>query len=88
MKRKSNIIVRELDGEFIAVDAGVGKDRFNGMLKLNKTAAFVLDCLETDTDLDAIVSRMTEKYDVDSETARENASRVIETLRTAGLLVE
>ncbi len=88
MRLKEGILVRELDGGFVAVDAGVGKDRFNGMLKLNKTAAFVLDCLKSDTDLDGIVQSLTEKYDVDADTARENASQMIETLRGTGLLIE
>ncbi len=88
MRIKDGIIVRELDGGFVAVDASAGKDRFNGMLKLNKTAAFVLECLKDDTDVDGIAARLTEKYDVDADTARDNACRAVETLRGAGLLVE
>ena len=88
MKLKDGIIVRELDGEFVAVDAGIGEDRFNGMLKLNKTAAFVLECLRTDTDENGIVSRLTEKYDVDAATAAENVRKVVETLKKTGLIAE
>jgi len=88
MKLKDGIIVRELDGEFVAVDAGIGEDRFNGMLKLNKTAAFVLECLRTDTDENGIVSRLTEKYDVYEATAAENVSKVVETLKKTGLITE
>ncbi len=88
MKLKDGIIVRELDGEFVAVDAGIGEDRFNGMLKRNKTAAFVLECLRTDTDESGIVSRLTEKYDVDEATAAENVRKVVETLKKTGLITE
>jgi len=88
MKVKNTVIVRELDGEFVAVDTGIGKDRFSGMIRMNKTGAFVLDCLAEETDTDAIVRKMTERYDVDEETARENVLRVAEALRGAGLLVE
>ena len=88
MKLKDGIITTEVNGEFVAVDAGVKGKRFNGMLKLNKTAAFIIDLLKNETEIDSIVAAMTEKYDVDSLTAKQSAEKVIETLRSVRFIDE
>ena len=46
MKLKEEFITHETDGEQIMVCAGTS---FNGIVKSNKTAAFIVDCLKTDT---------------------------------------
>ncbi|MBP0990492.1 MAG: PqqD family protein [Oscillospiraceae bacterium] len=88
MKLKDGIITTEVNGEFVAVDAGAIGKRFNGMLKLNKTAAFFIDLLKNETDIDSIVAAMTEKYDVDALTAKQSAEKGVETLRSVGFIDE
>lgn len=83
MKIKDGVIINEVDGQYIAVDTGTSDNRFNGMLRMNKTACFVAKLLEQETDLDAIVEAMKEKYDVTSEIARSNAQKVIDTFENA-----
>lgn len=46
MKLKNEFITHETDGEQIMVSAGTS---FNGIVKSNKTAAFIVNCLKTDT---------------------------------------
>ncbi|MBP5669908.1 MAG: PqqD family protein [Lachnospiraceae bacterium] len=86
MKLKEGVIVNEIDGQTIAVDAGSGRERFNGLIRLNKTGGFVIGLLQNDTDMDSIVRALTEKYDVTAEVARVNAAKVIDALAGAGLL--
>ncbi|MBO5985482.1 MAG: PqqD family protein [Lachnospiraceae bacterium] len=86
MKLKEGVIVNEIDGQTIAVDAGNGRERFNGLIRLNKTGGFVIGLLQNDTDMDSIVRALTEKYDVTAEVARVNAAKVIDALAGAGLL--
>ncbi len=88
MKLKEGSIVRELGGEFVAVDSDAGESRFGGMLKMNRTAAFALECLREDTDAEGLAERLTGKYDVDAKTARVNVDSLIEKLRGAGLIQE
>ncbi|MBR6236989.1 MAG: PqqD family protein [Firmicutes bacterium] len=88
MKLKNGIVMTEANGEFYAVDAGMANSSFNGMLRLNKTAAFVVKQLENECHPDDIVSAMLEKYDVDADTAGKNVLEVVETLRTVGFLDE
>ncbi|MCR5500012.1 MAG: PqqD family protein [Acetatifactor sp.] len=86
MKLKEGVIINEIDGQTLAVDAGSGRERFNGLVRMNKTGGFIAGLLQNDTDMDSIVRALTEKYDVTAEVARVNAAKVIDALAGAGLL--
>lgn len=86
MKLKDGVIVNEMDGQVLAVDAGNDHERFNGMIRMNKSAGFIAGLLQKETSLDEIVRAMTEKYDVTEETAKVNAQKVIDAFQSAGLL--
>ena len=87
MKLKDGVILSEVDGEWIAVDAGVGGQRFNGLVRLNKTAAFVVRQMKEEVTIEDIVAAMTEHFDVTAELARQNAEKVIETLQSVDLFL-
>lgn len=86
MKLKSGIIVNEINGDCVAVAAGEAGKAFNGMIKMNGTAAFIVKALQTETDEDGIVAALLTEYEVDEETARQNVRAVIEKFRSAGLI--
>ena len=86
MKLKSGIIVNEINGDYVAVAAGEAGKAFNGMIKMNGTAAFIVKALQTETDEDGIVAALLTEYEVDEETARQNVRAVIEKFRSAGLI--
>lgn len=71
---------------FVAVDASAGSSRFNGMLKMNETAAFIAEILRGGADIDEIVRKMLEKYDVSEADAKKSAEDVISVLRGEGLI--
>ena len=87
MKLKEGVILQEIDGQHIAIDCS-GKNSFHGMLKMNRSAAFVLECLHRETDLDGVVAKLTEKYDVEADKARADVRKTLAALREAGLLIE
>ena len=86
MKLKEGVVINEIDGQVLAVDGGSGRERFNGLIRMNKTAGFIAELLRNETDLEEIVKAMTEKYDVTEEVARENAKKVIDAFQSAGLV--
>ena len=86
MKLKSGIIITEVQGGYVAVDAGGAKGRFNGMIKMNVTAAFIANELKSGADEDALVSKLLEKYDVSESEARASVKDVINNLIAAGLI--
>ena len=86
MKLKEGVILNEIDGQVMAVDGGSGRERFNGLIRMNKTAGYIAGLLSRDTSLDEIVKAMTEKYEVTEEVARVNAQKVIDAFQNAGVL--
>lgn len=85
MKLKSGFIARELTDEQIMVSAS---GDFSGFIRSNKTAAFIVNCLETDTTKEEIIEKMLEKYDAPKEVITEDVEKILDTLRSVGALDE
>lgn len=85
MKLKNEFITHETDGEQIMVSAGTS---FNGIVKSNKTAAFIVNCLKTDTTPAKIIEKMLVQYDVSKETITTDVQKIIDKLRSIGALDE
>ena len=86
MKLKSGVIINEINGEYVAVAAGAAGKAFNGMIKMNETAAFIAGVLKNETDEDGIVNAICAEYEVDAEIARANVRAVVAKLESAGLI--
>ena len=86
MKLKSGIIINEMQDDFVAVAAGEAGKAFNGMIKMNGTAAFIVKTLQNEISEDGIVEALLAEYEVDEETARQNVRAVIEKFRSVGLI--
>lgn len=86
MKLKNGFITHETDGEQIMVAAGDVK--FAGLVRSNKTAAFIVDCLKTETTPAQIVDAMAEKYDAPRDVIAADVARVLAQLRSIGALDE
>ena len=87
MKLKASVIVQEMDGRFVLIDADSGEDRFRGIINMNRTAAFIARLLEKETTKEDIVKALTDKYDVSPEVADANAQKVIDQFLKVGLLM-
>ena len=84
MKLKDGFITYETNGEQMMVAAGhVG---FHGMVRGNRTAAFIIDCLKTETTQEAIVDKMADTFDAPKEMIAEDVARILAKLRTIGAL--
>lgn len=88
MKRVSGILLSEEDGEYVAVTLGEANKRFNGMLRMNATAGFILARLEKETTEEELVQAILAEYDVEEGRARENVRAVLEKLHETGLIEE
>ena len=86
MKLKKEFITRRVGEELIMIS--IGETDFNGMIRANTVAAFIIDCLKSETDADKIVSAIQEKYDVDAEKSYEDVLRIINKLRSVGAIEE
>ena len=85
MKLKDTFVSHITNGEQILVDVS---SSFSGLILSNKTAAFIVDQLKSETTLDSIVDAMFEKYDAPKEVLRRDAQAVIDKLRSVGAIDE
>lgn len=85
MKLKDTFITHTANNEQILVDTS---GKFSGIVRNNKTAAFIVDCLKEETSADDIVDKMVEEYDAPLEDIKKGVEDVLDTLRKVGALDE
>lgn len=85
MRLKDTFITHDSDGEQILIDV---TSSFAGVVRSNKTAAFIVEFLKTDTTREQIVAAMYEKYDAPKEVLQKDVDKIIEKLRGIGALEE
>ena len=85
MKLKDTYITHDSDGEQILLDTS---SSFAGLIRSNKTAAFIVECLKEETTEEKIVEAMFVKYDAPKDVLAKDVSDVIEKLRKVGALDE
>lgn len=89
MKLKYRFVIRQVSGQCVAVAVGQDHGKFNGMVKLNGTGAFLMGLLnEKELSYGELLEAMLERYDVTEERAAENLDSFLRTLRQGGLLQE
>ena len=86
MKLKADFIPQEIDGVQFLV--AVGGESFGGLVRSNKTAAFIVDQLLEDTSEERIVEAMCAKYDADRATIAADVHEILNKLRMLGALEE
>lgn len=86
MRLKDGFITYTTDSEQIMVSAG--DTGFHGMVRSNKTAGYVIDCLKEDCSRADLIEKMAEKYEASQEILARDVDRVLEVLRKIGALDE
>ena len=85
MKLKDSFISYDSDGTQILVDTG---SQFAGLIRSNKTSAFIVDLLRNDTTEDEIVNALYEKYDAPEDVIRKDVQNIISELNSVGAIDE
>ncbi len=88
MKIKEGYMLRTVAGQNIVVPIGSAAQRFNGMITLNSTGAFLWQEMHEETDRDTLVSKLLEEYDVDSKLASLGVDSFLRKIREAKLVDE
>lgn len=87
MKLDPNFLTHVTDGEHYMISTTDTK--FNGIVKNNYTAAFIVECLKSDTTESAIVDKMLLEYSNAERTVVEHdVSNIIAKLRSIDAIVE
>ena len=86
MKLKDGVIISEINGEFVAVPSGNATGKFNGMIRMNRTAAIIAKALQAGKSEDETIAELCEAYDVSEKIAREDYQSITRELDRLGLI--
>ena len=83
MKLKPGFMFREIADEniLLSVDGS-----FNGLVRSNPTAAFILNCLVEETTEAEVVAKLLEKYDVPEAIIAQDVKRILKILYNIGAI--
>ena len=85
MKLNPKFLTHETRGEhYIIPTSNAG---FNGIVKNNETAAFIVECLKTDTTTEQIADKLLAEYhDADRTTVLHDVMNIVNKLRSIGAI--
>lgn len=86
MKIKDGFVVRKIADQSVVIALGSATKDFNGIIRLNETGRIIWDMLSEGKQCDDIVKAITERYDIDSETAEKDVEAFINKLQGANIL--
>lgn len=86
MRLKSNFITQTIEDTQFLIPLETGS--FSGIIKNNRTAAFIVDCLKEETTETDIIDRLEDAFDAPREMITSDVRKVLETLRGIGAIEE
>ena len=88
MKIKDGFILREVADSYLVVAVGKRAKKFNGLITLNETGAFLWEQLSKGSDSEQLVKKLLAEYDIDETSAKAGVSAFLAKLQEANLLEE
>ncbi len=86
MKLKTGFITHMVGNTQMMVATGPASSVFHGLVRSNETAAFIVDCLKTETTEQQIVEAVLKEYDAPEDVVARDVHSVVEKLREIGAL--
>lgn len=84
MKLRNIFVSDTLGDEKILVSTN--DNIFNGLIRTNEAASFIIDCLYVDTTVDEIVDKVIKRYDVTKQKASYSVQNIISQLKEINVL--
>lgn len=88
MKVKDGFVTREIANTIVAVPTGELVEEFQGIINLTNSAKFVWDLLQEDTTIEEISKKLSEKYNIDINRAKEDVEIFIKMLKDSNVIEE
>lgn len=88
MKAKKGFNLREICGEHIIVAEGKENIDFTNIISMNETSAYLWQLIQDKDyfDEECLASLLTERYDVDDNTALNDAKELVSLWNKAGII--
>lgn len=89
MKLREDLVLRQVDQDYLIVDPGQDMIDMSKVYTLNETAAFLWNSLQgKEVSIDIMVDIICSTYDVTPDIARADATILFEEFKAQGILVE
>lgn len=87
MKLKYNFVTNEVADKIVAVAVGDDLEKFNGFVKMDKTAASIFDLLKEEESLEDLIAKVMALYPKEPEAeVRQVVLDVVDYLQKSGVL--
>ncbi len=87
MRLNPNFLTHETKGEHYMISTS--DTEFKGIVKNNETAAFIIECLKSDTTESVIADKLMSEYKgADRPTVERDVANIIDKLRSIGAVEE
>jgi hypothetical protein len=86
MKLKEGFVLSKAGEEYVAVATGEAGKSFNGLVRNNATAAFLLNKLKKECSEEDLVNALLEEYEVSRENAEKDVKNFVKIINDAGML--
>lgn len=86
MKLNKGFLTHDDDGQLLLVSTGASK--FSGLVRSNRTAGFIISCLESDVTEAEILAKMQKQFDGPKEAMERDIKKIIAQLKEIGAIDE
>ena len=86
MKLKKGFVLHTAGSEHMMIATGKAVREFNGLVRSNGPAHFILEQLQTETTEEKIIDALAAHYGIDRDTASRDVKEILSRLRTEGFL--
>lgn len=86
MKLKEGFVLSKAGEDYVAVATGEAGKTFQGLVRNNATAAFLLEKLKKECSEEELTAALLEEYEVPEETAKADVRKFVEIIEEAGML--
>ena len=86
MKIKQGFMLREVAGNFVVVAVGEASKKFNGVINLNESGAFLWKQLTKEVTKEQLLEALLNEYEVPEEIAKNDIEKFINKLKEADIL--
>ncbi|WP_295585007.1 PqqD family protein [uncultured Oscillibacter sp.] len=87
MRATSEMVLREIAGEYLLIPTGETALKIHGMVTLSESGLLLWKKLQSECTEDSLVEALLAEYEVDPATARADVCAFLEKMDEAGLLV-
>ena len=85
MKIKQGFVLRKVAENYIVVPVGEMAKKFNGVIKLNESSAFMWQKLVDGIELNDLIKAVTDEYEVDTARAEQDVKAFTDALKNANV---